>query len=133
MKAELARHILCFYTLAMIKRYWPMIQSSRTLSMIFQEEPMCAFRRQRNLKDILVSANLSYQPDEEEKVIPKYRNTTCPTLRCKYCNYLDKCEKITSSCLQKNFCGKIGCRTSWLIDNVVYHIMCLKCHKPICG
>ena len=55
-----------------------MLQTSRKLGRIFNKEPLCAFRRQKNLKDMLVSSRLVYLPEEEKKV-PQHRNTTCPT------------------------------------------------------
>ena len=57
--------------MGIIRKYWPMIQTSKTLGRI-SEPPMCAFRRHKNLQDILVSAKLTYPPEEDEKAIKNH-------------------------------------------------------------
>ena len=118
-----------------IKLFWPILQTSKTLRRIFPDPPMCAFRRPRNLKDMLVKATTQYPPPtplEKPEVIP-LRNTTCPKITCVYCKYLDKNKTATSSVLGITLKCKVYCRISCLTPNVVYLITCLKCNLQYVG
>ena len=75
---------------------------------------------------MLVSAKLTYPMVEKDKAFFYLKNTTCPTITCRYCRILDKSETITSSFLQQSWRKWVGCCTSCLTDNVVYLIICLK-------
>ena len=44
--------------MGIIRKCWPLLHTSRSLGGIFNKAPLCAFRRQKNLKDMLVSARL---------------------------------------------------------------------------
>ena len=70
--------------MGIIRNYWPILHTSRTLARIFPQEPLCAFRSQKNLKDMLVLAKLTYPRVEEEKVVLYPQNTTCLTITCRY-------------------------------------------------
>ena len=119
--------------MGIIKNYWPILHTSRTLAKIFPQEPLCAFRCQKNLIDMLVSTKLTYLPVEEEKIVFHLKNTTCPTITCRYCRIMDKSDTITSSFLEKLWKKRVGCRSSCLTDNVVYLIICLKCNSQYIG
>ena len=119
---------------------WSEIESSRTanndktLSRLFYEEPICAFKRCRNLKDTLVKARITYpSTTREKKFLPNPKHTTCPNFRCKYCRILAKDTKVSSSYLQTEFNKRIWCCTSCLTPNVVYLITCLKCNIQYMG
>ena len=120
--------------IGIIKHFWPVLHTSKTLTRLFQEEPMCAFRRSTNLKDTLVTARISYpHTPKEKKLLPNPRHTTCPNITCRYCRILTKCNKVSSSYLLTEFDKRIWCRTSCLTTNVVYLITCLKCNIQYVG
>ena len=116
-----------------IRNYWPILHTSSTLARIFPQEALCAFRRKENLKDKLMSAKLTYPPVEEDKAVFYLKNTTCPTITCRYCRILEESDTITSSFLEKSWKKRVGCHTSGLTDNMVYLIICLKCKSQYIG
>jgi hypothetical protein len=120
--------------MGIVRKYWPILQTSRTLSRLFPQEPMCAFRRPKNLKDILVSARVG--SDSTDSLTPQLstpKNTACGTWRCNYCIQLDKSNQALSSFLGINIKTKILCRTSCHTTNVIYLITCLKCRTQYVG
>ena len=78
-----------------------------------------------------MSSRLVYPP--EETSVPKLRNTTYSTVICRYCKSLDKSETIHSSFGDQTWKGRISCHISYLRDNVVYMITCLKCRSQYVG
>ena len=93
---------------------------------------MCAHRRSRNLRDLLVNAKCTY-PETITRRLPAIPNTTCPTITCKYCRMLKKQDTIMSSFLDIEIRTIIHCRTSCLTPNVIYSITCLKCLSQYVG
>ena len=116
-----------------IHKYWPLISSSRTLGKIFPSSPLGAFRRQKNLKDLLVASKLRYPPPPPRAPPPNPRNTTCPKITCRYCRIMDKAKTATSSALNTNIKTRYSCTVSCLTPNVVYLIICLKCQSQYIG
>jgi hypothetical protein len=119
--------------IGIIRKYWPLLQTNRTLRKLFQEEPMCAFRRQRNLKDMLVKAKLEYPPSNVGKQIYRVKNTTCPIITCRYCRIMNFDQRTKSSFQQKYYPVRLDCRISCRTVNVIYSITCLKCYSQYVG
>ena len=115
-----------------VKKFWPLLSTSRTIGHLFSKPPLCANRRSKNLRDKLVSATCNYPPSQKvDKPMPK--NTTCGNITCKYCKMLIKVEKVSSSFLDICFKAKILCRISCQSTNVIYLITCLKCECQYVG
>ena len=119
--------------IGIIRKYWPILQFNRHLHKLFQEQPMCAFRWQRNLKDILVRAKIEYPSTRECKQIYRVKNTKCPVITCRYCRVMKNDQKIISSFQQKAYPVKTDCRISCRTLNVIYAIICLKCKSQYVG
>ena len=116
-----------------IRKYWPLLHTNRTLHRLFPNEPMIAFRRETNLRDMLVRAKIEYPPSINEKRMYKLRNTTCPVITCKYCKYIRKDQSVQSSFMCAPYKTRVECRISCLTTNVVYCITCQKCKTQYVG
>jgi hypothetical protein len=117
-----------------IRRFWLILQTNRTLGRLFKDEPLIAFRRQKKLKDMLTSAKISYPPEKKvQKDVYQLKHTTCPKITWRYCRILNKKWKIKSSFLNMTFNVRIGCRISCRTPNIVYVITCLKCYAQYVG
>jgi hypothetical protein len=117
----------------LIRKCWPILHTNRALWSLFKEEPMVAYRRQKNLKDYLVKAKIDYPPTVIPRQVYQLKNTTCPVITCKYCKLLNKKWTLTSSFMQTNHRVRIGCRISCRTTNVVYTITCQKCKLQYVG
>ena len=83
---------------------------------------------------MLMKAKLTYPPEEQTpSKFPKLKNTTCPTITCRYCKLLHKEKMITSSFLNSKLTTRVNCRISCLTNNVIYCITCLKCSAQYVG
>ena len=120
------------HTFQSVRKYWPLLSSSKTTGHLFTAPPLCANRRSTNLRDLLVKSTCNY-PAIPSTITPKPPNTTCGTITCKYCKMMNKEEKVHSSFLEVDYKAKILCRTSCLSTNVVYLITCLKCKCQYVG
>ena len=67
-----------------LKRHFHLLQTNDRLRRAFTEPPMVAFRRLRNLKDMLVHSSQNKSEREESEV------KQCKNLRCKCCNHLQE-------------------------------------------
>ena len=72
-----------------IDSLWSELQGSENLRCIFSEKPMVAFRRPRNLSDILVRAKLTRNRSIKVNGMRK-----CGKKRCQVCNYVKVCESF---------------------------------------
>ena len=96
---------------------------------LFPDKPMLAFRRNRNLRDNLVRANL-LKPIQTEKD-RKLRRNKCVTPNCKWCQELKTSTSITCTTTGCTYRGpeNINCR----VNNVVYILTCKQCNKQYIG
>jgi hypothetical protein len=107
-----------------IKKHWKvMVDNSPEMNNVFKKPSIVAYKRQKNLQDILVRSKLP--PKRPNRVIPgfgKCDSFTCTThafappgiTKKHVCNYTNMSYDITSS---------INCQTR----NVIYKITCEKC------
>ena len=103
------------------------LRRSERLNAIFKLPPIIAFRRPKNLKDLLVPVTLTSRVHE----IHVPRNSPCGTSRCKTCPILKTRNEFTSKATDERFTIKIHavCKTS----NIVYLIECRKCGPQYVG
>ena len=109
-----------------VKRHWPLLQSSERCKDIFKKPPIRAFRRSKNLRDILVKARIN-KPNTGQILTPQ-----CTNLRCNLCKQLkDTNTRVTNHKTGNNVTTRtdITCRT----PNVVYILSCPTCHKQYVG
>ena len=115
-----------------VRKYWPLLSTSRTVGHLYSQAPLCANRRTQNLRDKLVSATCIYPPKPRED-LPMPKNTTCGTITCRYCRLMIKEESVHSSFLDVIYKAKILCTISCQSTNVIYLITCLKCKCQYVG
>ena len=103
-----------------LHKHFNLLQSNERLQKAFQEPPMVAFKRLKNLRDILVhtgarAATLGVK--------------CCSDKRCKCCNHLQ--EKMEFEINGKNHCVRNGgsCDT----ENIIYGLRCKLCDKWYVG
>ena len=119
--------------ISIVRKFWPILHTNRALWALFKDEPLLAFRRPKNLKDLLVKARIEYPPVDHHKEVYQLKHTTCPKITCRYCKILDKSWKIKSTLTETTHKVRIGCRISCLTPNVVYTLTCLKCKSQYVG
>ena len=116
-----------------LQKHWHLLQLDSNLGTIFSELPMIAFKRNKNLGDILGSKNLS-----NSKVVRYKRSYTIK--RCKPCteNISKKCCKqlkdtnsFKSTITGKEY--KIFHDCNCLSKNLIYLMECSICNKQYVG
>ena len=107
------------------KRHLPTLHTSERLREAFSLPPLIAFRRPRNLRDILVRATLTAKTYESPG------NRSCGAARCKTCPILMATDEFTSHKTGQVFKMKFAasCKSS----NVVYLITCRRCGQQYVG
>ena len=101
------------------------LQASERKRDAFWLLPLIAFRRPRNLKDLLVRAALQPMPREPPG------NHPCGAPRCKTCPTLVTSDKFSSHTTGKSF--KVKIRASCKSSNAIYLIMCRRCGQQYVG
>ena len=107
------------------KRHLPILHASERLRRAFEHPPLIAFRRPRNLRDLLVRATLTtttYEPPG---------NYPCGVPRCKTCPILRATDEFSSHTTGKVF--KVNFRASCKSSNVIYLITCRRCGLQYVG
>ena len=108
-----------------IRHYHYILQDSERLREAIPSLPINAFRRPRNLRDLLVRAIIS----PEKSDVPG--NFRCEARRCKTCPILVTTDMFTSSVTGERFNLKLraSCKTS----NIIYLIQCRRCGLQYVG
>ena len=103
------------------------LRSSERLNAIFNLPPIIAFRRPKNLKDILIHVHPSLTPRVNETPCNFPRGSS----RCNTCPLLKTTNILTSKVTGERFTIKIhaSCKT----NNIVYLIECKKCGLQYVG
>ena len=107
-----------------LRKYFPILHSSKRCSSAIPECPMVAFRRPKNLRDILVKAKI------------KNRNVRggfypCSDKRCLTCRSGLTGETIPITSTSKTF--TINKHTTCKSFNVIYAVTCKRCNKQYIG
>jgi hypothetical protein len=95
-----------------IRHYWKEIQKSETLTKLFPEPPVVAFRRPKSTKDTLVRAAVSRPSSTVGQSKP------CGDKRCKCCLQLQHAQVFHSKTTGKEY--KIFCNVNRKTPNVAY-------------
>ena len=109
------------------KRNWDLLARSTATKPLNEKRVIYAYRRPKNLRDLLVTAKLN-----EKKPTTKTNNgNKCKTRDCRYCPRLDKSGTITSNYSKRQYVTKtnISCKS----NNLVYCITCTKCNHQYVG
>ena len=108
---------------SIVKRHHHLLQLSD--KMVIPDPPILAFRRPKNLRDLLVRAELT----RPTPVIPG--NTPCGRPRCKTCPRL--LQRDFFICRSTNKKIKIHCQATCKTSNLIYLIECKKCGLQYVG
>lgn len=111
---------------SIISKHIHIITSDPQLSQIFDSPPMAAFRRPRNIRDILVNARVN---NIETSSITGC--TKCTSKKCAVCPFLEESTKFSSVVTGESFpiTSHIHCKSSWII----YLISCKRCGLQYVG
>ena len=104
------------------RKLHPMLTNSEEHSEVFPEPPLIAFRRCKNLKDILVRARLSNEGNggTDKKGCPR-----CGKSRCQVCNIMSNSEHFHSNIDSREY--RINYSFNCDSSNVVYLLECTVC------
>ena len=108
-----------------LQKHLPILHISNRMQLAVPNLPLVAYRRARNLKDLLVRAQI--RPPQQE-----YKGTSrCGRPRCKTCSLVRTGVRFCSTTTKESFTAKVTatCKS----DNVVYLIQCKRCGKQYVG
>ena len=109
-----------------VRKHMHLINDDDKLSQVFPSPPIAAFRRPRNIRDLLVNARVKPSPDDTQKGCTK-----CTSKKCAVCPFIVESHKFTSSSTGESFpiTSHAHCKSTW----VIYLITCKKCNKQYVG
>ena len=104
----------------------PVLHASHRLQQAIPEPPIVAYRRPKNLRNLLVSAELKSADNE-----PNQGSSPCGSKRCLTCRHIRTRETFKSTTTGQPFYVRATatCKTS----NVIYVIECRRCRKQYVG
>ena len=103
---------------SVLKRHFHLLQTNERLRKAFTEPPMVAFRRLKNLKDMLVHSSQNKVDREENEV------KQCKSLRCKCCPHLQEKNSFNINGKEHKLRHGGTCKST----NVIYGVRCTKCN-----
>ena len=109
---------------AVLKKNLPILYSNDKMVEVFKNPPMAAFKRPRNLKDMVVRTKL-------KNPLPNGGFRTCSDTRCLLCKHSSDADDFSSPITGRTY--KIFANTSCRTDNCVYLINCKFCQKQYVG
>ena len=112
-----------------IRKHWPMLQKSERIKDLFDKYPILAYRRSKNLRDILVKAKL--KPPREISTPLNRNRGICTDTNCEYCRILDQNTVITNHKTGQTITARtdVCCKTT----NLIYILICPTCNKQYIG
>jgi hypothetical protein len=108
-----------------VRHYWKEIEKSETLTKLFPEPPVVAFRRPKSIKGTLVRAAVSRPSSRVDQCKP------CGDKRCKCCLQLQHAQVFHSKTTGKEY--KIFCNVNCKTPYVVYLLDCHVCGSQYVG
>ena len=93
---------------------------------IFNKQPLCVYRLESNLRDILVHSTFASHPEQDQAPPGTF---PCNRPRCRTCNYTAKTDTITSSSGSVHLKRRFDCTAT----GVGYAILCQRCHLLYIG
>ena len=105
-----------------ISRNFRILRDDSTTSNIFNKPPLKAFRRAKNLKDLIVRSSLPRNlPHQSPDTFP------CSRTVCRTCSHFNSSSTITTPKGHVNITGHFSCIT----ENVVYCLSWTKCPSTL--
>ena len=111
---------------SIVHKHWRLIENDPSLSEIFPSPPVMAYRRPKNLKDILVSSKVSKR---EISTIGGYKQ--CGRGNCKCCKVANIETQFISTVTKKNY--NIFITSNCKTQNCIYVLTCGTCKLQYVG
>ena len=110
-----------------INKYWGLLALSQKSSVkyVFQHKPILAFKRPRNLADILTHSKLNFNQSHTGSV------SACKRRRCTHCKSINESNEFVCSNTNETF--SLNSDFDCTSENVIYLITCNKCHTQYVG
>ena len=104
-----------------------MVRQDKYLQEVFEEPPLVAHKRQKNLKDLLIRAKVAKKTNNmyNTRVINGMKKCG----KCISCNYIKEGKEITNKQETWKITKQINCKTT----NVIYMLECKKCNARYIG
>ncbi len=100
--------------------------------MLCDKSVKLGFRRNPNLRDMLVHSRLSYPPKPQTQGFrPPNLNKLCTNAECNCCLLLDKSDNCTSSVTNHKYI--VPSKISGKLNNLIYSLSCTRCHVKYVG
>lgn len=109
------------------RKHMNFLHEDEKLCKIFPDPPLISFRRNRNLRDLLVNARLPSIPDSDEQ--PGF--CECPSKKCSVMNFAIFGDKFSSSVTKQSF--PINSFIHDKMDWLIYLITCKRCNMQYVG
>ena len=100
-----------------LHKHFHLLQSNERLRKSFPQPPMVAFRRLKNLRDMLMHSKLKKEEKEEVETV------RCKGNRCKCCSMLEETKSFSINGKQHNTWVGGSCKSA----NLIYAVKCRKC------
>ena len=116
---------------AIVEDNWSILGRTVYTEGVFQHPPTFGYRRNKNLKDLLVQAKLNPTPTSDRVKQSRTQERQCIARQCRYCPRLDLTGKIQNTTSGKSYASrtKITCNS----NNLIYCIQCTRCSKLYVG
>ena len=108
------------------KNFLPVLHASSHLKKAIPEQPVVAFKRPKNLRDLLVHAKL-----KPTQLSPAQGTTACGSSRCLTCQHVKKDTSIRSTSTGQSF--RVRATATCKTEHVIYLIECNLCNKQYVG
>ena len=108
-----------------VQKHWRTMTKDPYLKQVFSEPPLIAYRRPKNIKDLIIRAKVpSKAPCRPKRKIKGMS-------KCKGCPYIKqgKMVKATATDFKTEITDQVNCQT----ENIVYCIECQKCSVQYIG
>ena len=116
-----------------VNKHWDILKINRDFEQVFTELPIKAFRRNRNLQDILgkktiINNRKQLRQNINQNGYSKLRNSKLNNLRC---TQVQSTNTFRSTVTRKTFkiCNELNCKSKYLI----YLMKCVLCNKQYTG
>ena len=113
-----------------VQENWSLLGRTSNTEGIYHNPPIFGYRRNKNLKDLLVHAKIAPTPTSEGVKMSRKTERQCKAKKCRYCPRLDHTGEV------QNWSGKTyttRINTTCNSNNLIYCIKCKKCSKLYVG
>ena len=114
-----------------VSKNWDFLTRSNDTKFLHEKKLIYAYRRNQNLKDLLVNAKITYPPKPKSSDQAVAHDNPCKTSKCRYCPKINKGGRITSTTTQRTYQSKsrVDCKSG----NLIYCITCKTCKLQYVG